>query len=72
MRTPSINATRAMLRACDSYFTQLVDSGCTESVALDRTWDVYEAAYEGIDREPVDPRDKLFSNKLRTIAQKGR
>lgn len=64
--------TQSMISACSDYMDALIEQGVDESVALDRTWDVYEAAYEGIDREPVDPRDKLFSNKLRTIAQKGR
>lgn len=68
----SMKATQSMISACSDYMDALIEQGVDESVALDRTWDVYEAAYEGIDREPVDPRDKLFSNKLRTIAQKGR
>lgn len=68
----STKATKSMISACSDYMDALIEQGVDESVALDRTWDVYEAAYEGIDREPADPRDKLFSNKLRTIAQKGR
>lgn len=68
----SAKATQSMISACSDYMGALIEQGVDESVALDRTWDVYEAAYEGIDREPADPRDKLFSNKLRTIAQKGR
>lgn len=68
----SAKTAQSMISACSDYMDALIAQGVDESVALDRTWDVYEAAYEGIDREPVDPRDKLFSNKLRTIAQKGR
>lgn len=60
-----------MLWACNERLKNLVTSGCDESVALDRTWDAFDCAYVQSEVHCYDPRDRLFENKLRTIAQKG-
>lgn len=71
MERPSVQATASMLNACEERYKALIADGVDESIALDRVWDCYEAAYEDLDRHCFDPRDRLFENKLRTIRQKG-
>ena len=67
---PSTEVVARMLWACNERFKNLVDSGCAEDVALDRTWDAFECAFNGVDVHCFDPRDRLFESKLRTIAAK--
>ena len=68
---PSPEVVARMLWACNERFKNLVDSGCAEDVALDRTWDAYVCAFDGADVHCYDQRDRLFEGKLRTIREKG-
>lgn len=60
-----------MLDACETQYMRLVAQGVNEDVAADRTYDVYEKVYDGLDRPIVDSRDRLFESKLKTIVKKG-
>ena len=42
-----------------------------EDVAADRVWDALNCALEKENMHCFDPRDRLFENQLRTVAQKG-
>lgn len=68
MANPSAQATASMLHACSERLEALTSSGVDEGVALDRIWDCYEVAWEGLERHCYDPRDRLFESKLRTMA----
>ena len=61
-----------MLDECERHYTALLDGGCDEDVAADRVWDALNCALEKQDTHCFDPRDRLFENRLRTVAQKGR
>lgn len=67
----SAKITASMLHECDIRLSSMLADGIAEDVALDRIWDCYEAAYEGLERHCFDPRDRLFETKLRAIAAKG-
>jgi hypothetical protein len=71
MPTPSAAATADMLRECDAYMVELVDQGAAEAVAVDRTWDAFSHAITSSTERCFDKRDRLFENRLRTIAEKG-
>lgn len=66
MLSPEVVA--RMLWVCNERYKNLIDSGCAEDVALDRTWDAFECAFNGADVHCFDPRDRLFESKLRMIA----
>lgn len=68
----SIPCASSVIGECEHYYTALLDGGCDEDVAVDRVWDALNCALEKTDMHCFDPRDMLFENKLRTIAQKGR
>jgi len=72
MSCPSKASTMAMIAACTSRMDELESSGVDPEVSLLRVWDCYETAWLDLDRPCVDPRDRLFENRLRTIAAKGR
>ena len=60
-----------IIAECESRYQELIDGGCVDDVAADRVFDALECALEKEDMHCFDPRDRLFENKLRTIAQKG-
>ena len=68
---PSAETVTHMLTLCDERMNQLIDEGVDEGVALDRTWDCFEQAIDHSDRHCFDQRDRIFENRLRTIAEKG-
>ena len=49
----------------------LVEGGCDEDVAADRTFDALQSALGAIPH-PFDSRDRLFETKLRAIAAEGK
>lgn len=64
-------STRAMERGmdeCCAHYRRLVDDGCDESVAADRTFDAWACAFAD-DSHCFDKRDRLFESKVRTIFQ---
>ena len=67
-------STRAMERGmdeCCAHYRRLVEDGCDESVAADRTFDAWACAFEGA-AHCFDTRDRLFESKVRTILQEER
>ena len=62
----------AMMRLCEEKYQSLVADGCMEDVARDRVWDAYCCALLSSEQRCVDPRDRLFENKLRAIREKGK
>lgn len=54
---------------CEERFAALVAQGCDEDVAADRVMDAFGAAL-GERPAPFDPRDRMFTNQLRTAAGK--
>lgn len=71
MPTPSAAATAQMLSECSAYMVGLIDQGAAEAVAVDRTWDAFSHAITSSTERCFDRRDRLFENRLRTIAEKG-
>lgn len=68
---PSAETVTHMLTLCDERMNELIDEGVDEGVALDRTWDCYELAFNHSGKHCFDQRDRIFENRLRTIAEKG-
>ena len=69
--TISILTAKSLVEVCEDHYQQLISDGCTEDVACDRVFDTLECVLEKQGQHCFDPRDRLFENKLRTIAQKG-
>jgi len=67
----SVETACAVMELCEARYKELLDGGCVEDVAADRVWDALNCALEKQDMHCFDPRDRLFENRLRTIAQKG-
>lgn len=61
---------RAMARACEGRYSDLIADGCDPDVAADRTFDALRAALDEIDK-PFDSRDRLFETKLHAVAAEG-
>lgn len=68
----SVECAKALMKVCEENYKKLIDEGCGEDIACDRTFDTIECVLERENQHCFDPRDRLFENKLRTIAQKGR
>lgn len=69
---PSSRAALArMVGECEARFAALVQDGCAEDVAADRTFDALRAALGEIPH-PFDSRDRLFETRLRAIAAEGK
>lgn len=68
----NLRTVAAMLDSCEARYKQLIEEGCDESIAVDRTWDAYECAFGRSESHCADPRDRLFENKLRTIMERGK
>lgn len=66
----SVTTARELTEVCEANYQRLIDEGCSEDIACDRTWDTLQCVLERENQHCFDPRDKLFENKLRTIAQK--
>ena len=58
-----------LMPLCEDRYTHLIESGCDEDVAADRTWDALQAAL-GVYAHCCDPRDRLFKEKLRIAAER--
>lgn len=67
---PSRAALARMVGECEGRFAALVQDGCDEDVAADRTFDALRAALGEIPH-PFDSRERLFETKLRAIAAEG-
>lgn len=67
---PSQAALARMVETCEARYLALVEDGCDEDVAADRTFDALRAALGEIPH-PFDSRDRLFETKLRAIAAEG-
>ena len=68
----SVECARQLINLCEDRYAELLDGGCIEDVAADRVWDVLECTLEKEGQHCFDPRDRLFENQLRTVAQKGK
>jgi len=66
----SVECAVKVAELCESRYRELLDGGCAEDVAADRVWDALTCALDRQDQHCFDPRDRLFENRLRTIAQK--
>ena len=69
-RMPSKSTLARMVEACEARYLALVEDGCDEDVAADRTFDALQSALGAIPH-PFDSRDRLFETKLRAIAAEG-
>ena len=58
-----------MMGLCESRYATLVNGGCAEGVAADRTYDALCAALHEVPH-CYDSRDRLFENKLREVAER--
>lgn len=68
----SISTAQSLLAVCEEQYQRLLSDGCSEDVAADRTFDTLTCVLEKENQHCFDPRDKLFENKLRTVAQRGK
>ena len=58
-----------MERLCEDRYQQLIQGGCDSEVAADRTYDALRAAFGEVEHA-YDKRDRLFENKLRSVAER--
>lgn len=58
-----------MMELCEQRYQQLISGGCVEDVAADRTYDALRAAFGEVEHA-YDKRDRLFENKLRSVAER--
>lgn len=70
--TPSTSALFEMSGMCESHYIKLIEDGCAEGVAADRTFDALQAALGEVP-QCFDKRDRLFESKLRAVvAERGK
>ena len=69
--TPSTSALFEMGGMCEDYYIKLIEDGCAEDVAADRTFDALKAALGEVP-QCFDKRDRLFESKLRAVAERGK
>jgi hypothetical protein len=60
------------MKLCEERYRTLTVDGCDEDVAADRVFDALNCALDRTDQHCFDPRDRLFENRLRTVASKRR
>ena len=58
-----------MERLCEDRYQQLIHGGCDHDVAADRTFDALMASLGEVP-QCFDKRDRLFENKLRSVAER--
>lgn len=58
-----------MERLCEYRYQQLIKGGCDPDVAADRTFDALRASLGEV-QQCFDNRDRLFENKLRSVAKR--
>lgn len=58
-----------MMELCEGRYQQLISGGCDSDVAADRTFDALRAALGEVP-QCFDKRDRLFENKLRSVAER--
>lgn len=58
-----------MERLCEDRYQQLISGGCDPDVAADRTFDALMASLGEVP-QCFDKRDRLFENKLRSVAER--
>lgn len=68
--TPSVEAVRKMLQIADRHFAALVDEGCDEDVARDRTWDAYVHAFDNAEDHCFDMRDRAAEAEMRLAIER--
>ncbi len=69
VQKPNNKALAEMERLCEGRYQQLIRSGCDPDVAADRTFDALRAALGEVP-QCFDKRDRLFENKLRSVAER--
>ena len=69
--TPSASTLLEMSGMCEGYYIKLIEGGCAEDVAADRTFDALQAAFGEVP-QCFDRRDRLFESKLRAVAERGK
>lgn len=67
----SVECATKLAELCEHHYQSLITGGCIEDVAADRVWDALNCALEKPDTHCFDPCDRLFENKVRTVAQRG-
>ena len=68
---PSNETLAEMERLCEDRYQQLIQGGCDPDVAADRTFDALRAALGEV-QQCFDKRDRLFENKLRSVAERNK
>lgn len=68
----SVSCAQHLISVCEDRYQELLSCGCGEDVAADRVFDALNCALEQQQQHCFDPRDRLFENRLRTIAEKGK
>lgn len=59
-----------LLSACELYFSFLMEQGCDETLAADRTFDALDSIIEQ-KHDVFDKRDKAFAQSLKQIIERG-
>lgn len=67
--TIELSKVSKMMELCEGRYQQLISGGCDEDVAADRTYDALRAAFGEVEHA-YDKRDRLFENKLRSVAER--
>mgnify|MGYP000034327153 FL=1 len=69
VQKPSNETLAEMERLCEGRYQQLIQDGCDQDVAADRTFDAFRASLGEVP-QCFDKRDRLFENKLRSVAER--
>ncbi|WP_028263911.1 hypothetical protein [Atopobium fossor] len=59
-----------LLASCEMYFAFLVEQGCDEDLAADRTFDALDSAVEQ-KHHVFDQRDRAFEESLAQTIERG-